>query len=169
MIVQLAESTLRTRYGDYREVLFYDGSRELVAMVLGDVAAQEGVLCRIHSSCIHGHYFNSIECDCQAQMTLAQQLIQGEGRGVIILLDQEGKGNGHLGLLQSIAYKRQGYPQAQAYEAAGFARDARDFGPAAQALLALGLRSVRIITDNPSKSNSLSQYGVEVLGLVSAQ
>jgi GTP cyclohydrolase II len=169
MLVQLAESTLRTRYGEYREVLFYDGRQELIVMILGVVSGQEDVLCRVHSSCLHGHYFNSLECDCQAQMELAQRLIQAAGRGVIVWLDQEGKGNGHLALLQSIAYKKQGIKQADAYQAAGFRSDTRDFGPAAQALQLVGVKSVRMITDNPNKTDILRQHGIEVVGVHSAK
>ena len=132
-------------------------------MVLGDVQGEAAVLCRVHSSCIYGHYFNSIECDCRQQMEDAQQRIQAAGKGIIILLDQEGKGNGHLALIKSLEFKRQGIPQADAYEAAGFKRDARDFSQAAEILKHLGVQSVCLLTDNPKKSDTLRQYGVEVM------
>jgi GTP cyclohydrolase II len=164
MIVKLAEGTLKTKYGEYREALYYDGQKESIAMVLGDVTAGEAVLCRIHSSCIFGHVFNSIECDCREQMEISQQLIQQEGKGVIIWMDQEGKGNGHFALLKSVELKRKGLSQADAYEAVGFQRDARDFSKAAEILQDLQVRSVRMLTDNPGKVETLTRHGIEVVG-----
>jgi GTP cyclohydrolase II len=112
MIVELASGNLKTKYGTFQEKLFYDGQRETVVMYLGDLKGAEDVLCRVHSSCIFGHYFNSIECDCQEQMNISQALIEKAGKGIIILMDQEGKGNGHFALLNSVAHKRKGVKQA---------------------------------------------------------
>lgn len=81
---------------------------------MGDLQDAEDILCRVHSSFIFGHYFNSIECDCQEQMDISQELIQREGKGIIILLDQEGKGNGHFALLNSVKHKRLSVQQADA-------------------------------------------------------
>ena len=164
MIVKMAESDLKTQYGTYREILFYDGQTEIVVMVLGEVKGAEGVLCRIHSSCIYGHYFNSIECDCQEQMTISQQLIEREGKGILIVLDQEGKGNGHFALMQSKVFKKKGYSQGDAYTAAGFKRDARDFARPADVLRELGVKSIRMLTDNALKVSTLTQHGIEVVG-----
>ena len=135
-------------------------------MLLGDIHGQDEVLCRVHSSCIYGHFFNSLECDCREQMEVSQQIIQKEGRGILILMDQEGKGNGHYALLQSIAYKRTGMKQGDAYEAAGFKREARDFSAAAKILTALGVQSVRLLTNNPEKVDSLVDFGIPVVGTV---
>lgn len=168
MTIKIAEGTLRTKYGEGKELLFYDGQKESIALVIGDVAGEEGVLCRVHSSCIFGHYFNSIECDCREQMEVSQQLIQKEGKGVIILLDQEGKGNGHFALLKSVAYKRKGFKQADAYEAVGFKKDARDFRVAAEILKEIGVGSIRMITDNPTKTETLAQHGIKVNGTMPA-
>lgn len=164
MIVKLAEGNLKTKYGIYQEALYYDGQKEAIAFYQGDLKDAENVLCRVHSSCIFGHYFNSIECDCQEQMDISQQLIEREGQGIIILLDQEGKGNGHFALLNSVAHKRKGIAQADAYEAVGFAKDARNFRSAAKILQDLGVKSIRMLTNNESKIKTLSQFGIEVLG-----
>ncbi len=164
MILNLAEGTLKTKYGEYQEILFYDGQKEAIAMILGDVKGAESVLCRVHSSCIFGHVFNSIECDCREQMEISQQLIQREGKGIIIWLDQEGKGNGHFALLKSLEYKRKGLKQADAYEAVGFKKDARDYRAAAEILHEIGVASIRILTDNPEKLGMLGRYGVKVVG-----
>ncbi len=169
MIVQLSETTLNTRYGTFREVLYYDGQKEVIAFMMGDLEGESDVLCRIHSSCIHGHYFNSIECDCQEQMAASQQLIQAEGKGLVILLDQEGKGNGHMALLESIPHKRKGVPQAEAYEIAGFEKDARNFKSAAKIIDALKINSVRLLTNNPKKVSTLTDHGVKVSGTKSTE
>jgi GTP cyclohydrolase II len=165
MIVKLTEGDLKTKFGVFREVLYYDGQKEAIALILGDLAAAENVLCRVHSSCIFGHYFNSIECDCQEQMNISQQLIAEAGQGIIILLDQEGKGNGHFALLNSVKFKRQGIQQAAAYEAAGFPKDARDFRSAAKILKDLQVKSVTMLTNNPKKVETLTQQGIEVSGI----
>ncbi|QDK80014.1 GTP cyclohydrolase II RibA [Spirosoma sp. KCTC 42546] len=165
MIVKLAEGNLKTKFGEYREVLFYDGQNESIALLMGDVDGAEEVLCRVHSSCLFGHAFNSIECDCREQMEISQQLIQQEGRGIVIWLDQEGKGNGHFALLKSVEYKRIGLAQADAYEAVGFKRDARDYRVAADILNELGVKSIRMLTNNPKKVDTLTKYGIRVAGI----
>ena len=164
MIVQLAEGSIKTKYGTFREVLFYDGQKESIALVMGEVEGTEDVLCRVHSSCLFAHAFNSIECDCREQMAISQQLIQEAGKGIVIWLEQEGKGNGHFALLNSVAHKRQGMKQPEAYEAVGFKRDNRDFRAAAKILHALGVSSIRMLTNNPKKVNTLTQHGVKVVG-----
>lgn len=164
MIVKLTEGNLKTRYGEFQEVLYYDGQKESIALIMGSIEGEEDVLCRVHSSCIFGHYFNSIECDCQQEMNVSQQLIQEAGKGIIILMDQEGKGNGHFALLNSVHFKRQGIKQAEAYEAAGFKRDNRDFSAAGKILKDRGVKSVRMLTNNPQKVQTLEKQGVEVVG-----
>ena len=162
MIVKLAEGTLKTRYGEFKEVLYYDGQKETIAMILGDICDGEEILCRVHSSCIYGHYFNSVECDCQEQMDISQQLIQRAGKGIIILMEQEGKGNGHFALLNSIKFKRFGVKQGNAYVKAGFKSDDRDFSSAAKILKDQGVESVRMLTNNPDKVNTLLDIGIKV-------
>ena len=165
MIIKIAESNLKTKYGEYHEILFYDGQKESFALVMGDIENEEGILCRVHSSCIFGHHFNSIECDCREQMEISQQLIQREGKGIVIWLEQEGKGNGHYALLKSAVHKRQGVPQAEAYEAVGFKKDARDFRAAAEILKELNVKSVKMLTNNTNKVATLTQYGIKVVGI----
>lgn len=165
MIVKLTEGNLKTKFGLFQEILFYDGQKESIALMMGDLQDAEDILCRVHSSCIFGHYFNSIECDCQEQMDISQELIQRQGKGIIILLDQEGKGNGHFALLNSVKYKRQGVKQADAYEAVGFKKDARDFSSAAKILKNIGVKSIRMLTNNDKKIDTLKQHGIEVTGI----
>ncbi len=164
MVIKIAEGNLKTKYGEYHEMLFYDGQKESIALVMGDIDGEEDVLCRVHSSCIFGHNFNSIECDCREQMEISQQLIQKKGKGIVIWLDQEGKGNGHYALLKSVAHKRLGVSQADAYEAVGFKKDNRDFRVAAEILKEIGVTSIRMLTNNPKKVETLTQHGINVVG-----
>ncbi|AXT59868.1 GTP cyclohydrolase II RibA [Aquimarina sp. AD10] len=164
MIVKIAEGNLKTKFGEYHEMMFYDGQKESFALVMGDVKDENDILCRVHSSCIFGHHFNSIECDCREQMEISQQLIQKEGKGIVIWLDQEGKGNGHYALLKSAIYKKQGVPQAEAYEAVGFKKDNRDFRSAADILKEIGVKSIKMLTNNPNKVNTLTEHGIIVTG-----
>ena len=164
MNVRLAERDLKTRYGIFREVLYYDGQKESIALVMGEVAGREDVLCRIHSACISGHVFSSIECDCREQFEAAQAAIEREGRGVIVWLDQEGKGNGHLALMLSIEHKKAGMGQSEAYEKAGYRADARSYRPAAEILADLKIGSVIMLTGNAGKADDLRRESVIVSG-----
>lgn len=167
MIVCLSERELETRFGIFTEVLYFDGQRESIALIAGEVAGAEEVLCRIHSACLGGHVFNSVECECAAEMAAAQRAIQAAGRGVIIYLDQEGKGNGHLALMSSIAFKKASHSQSEAYELAGFPADARNYRPAASILKELGVSSIKLMTENKSKAMELEELGIRVVGMAS--
>ena len=164
MVVKIAECPLQTKFGAFQKQLYYDGKKESVALILGEVNGHKNVLCRIHSACISAHAFNSIECDCREQMEISQKIIQKTGRGIIIWLEQEGKGNGHFALMQSMQYKQAGMTQSDAYMAAGFKRDNRDFGQSAAILKQLGIESVIILTNNPSKIHEIRESGVSVAG-----
>ncbi len=161
MIRRLAERELKTKFGTFTEILYYDGQKESIAIVMGDVAEQENVLCRVHSHCIGAHVFNSIECTCREEMEAAQSIIQQAGRGVIIWLDQEGKGNGHLALIESIPFKKE-HGQAKAYEMAGYSADAREYRAAAQILMNLSVRSIVLLANSESKADDLRSEGIVV-------
>jgi GTP cyclohydrolase II len=161
-VIRLADRELRTRFGSFIEILYYDGQRESIALVMGDVREGEEILCRIHSACIGGHVFNSVECECASEMAAAQEMIRKAGRGVIIYLDQEGKGNGHLALMQSIPFKLAGSSQAEAYEKAGFSSDARSYRPVAAILSDVDVKSIELLTGNSSKADELRELGVVV-------
>ncbi len=162
MIIKLTERNLKTKFGDFREILYYDGQKESIALVMGNIEAQEDVICRVHSACVSGHVFNSVECECQAEMETAQTLIQQKGQGVIIYLEQEGKGNGHLALMASIPHKKAGMIQSEAYKQAGFEADARSFRPAAEILAELKVRSVVLLTNNADKAEDLRKWSIDV-------
>jgi GTP cyclohydrolase II len=164
MIKRLAERDLRTKYGTFREVLYYDGQKESIAIVMGDVAGGEDVPCRVHSHCVGAHIFNSVECDCREQMAAAQSIIEKEGRGVVMWLDQEAKGNGHLALIQSTPFKMSGNPQAVAYQKAGFRADARDYRAAVEILNDLDVRSIVLLANDEAKADDLGRVGIAVSG-----
>jgi GTP cyclohydrolase II len=163
MNIPLATRDLKTKYGTFREVLYYDGQKESIALVMGDVAGEGEVLCRVHSACLAGHVFNSVECDCAEQFEAAQQEIESAGRGVIIYLDQEGKGNGHLALIESIKYKKE-FGQAEAYVRAGYKEDARSYRAAAEILADLKIKSIIMLTGNPEKAEDLRRESIIVSG-----
>lgn len=163
MNIRLAERELKTKYGTFREFLYYDGQKESIALVMGEVEGAEDVICRVHSACISGHVFNSVECDCAEQFEGAQQAIQQGGRGIIIYLEQEGKGNGHLALIESIKYKKE-FGQAEAYIRAGYKADARSYRPAAEILADLQIKSIMMLTGNPEKADDLRRESVIVTG-----
>ncbi|HMS42131.1 MAG TPA: hypothetical protein PKE69_18000 [Pyrinomonadaceae bacterium] len=163
MIFKLTERDLKTKFGTFREILYYDGQKESIALVMGNVENETDVICRVHSACISGHVFNSIECECQAEMEVAQSAIQTAGKGLIIYLEQEGKGNGHLALMASIPYKKAGMKQSEAYEKAGFEKDARSFRPAAEILADLKVKSVVLLTNNAEKAEDLRRAAITVV------
>ena len=162
MVIRLAEAPLRTKFGTFLEILYYDGQHESIAIVMGDVRQPDNVLCRLHSHCVSAHLFNSIDCDCREQMELAQAMIEQQGAGVIIWLDQEGRGNGHLALLRSRALQAQGLSQTEAYVQLGYAADARQYTSAAAILQELGVKSVVLITNSPHKIGSLQAAGIAI-------
>jgi len=164
MVIRLAEGYLRTKFGTFLEILYYDGHKESSAIVMGEVQQRDNVLCRLHSHCVAAHIFNSIECDCREQMEIAQALIEQQGAGVIIWLDQEGRGNGHLALVRSRALQAQGLSQTEAYVQLGYAADARQYASAAAILQDLGVQSVVLMTNSPHKIESLQAAGITVSG-----
>jgi len=164
MNIRLAQRDLKTKFGPFTELLYYDGQAESIALVMGDVAAQENVLCRIHSACVGGHVFNSVECECADEMAAAQAAIQRAGKGLNVYPDQESKRNGHPRTKKSIPVKKTGHSQAEAYKMAGFEADARSFRPAAEILAELKVKSVVLLTNNPEKAADLRRASIEVAG-----
>jgi GTP cyclohydrolase II len=164
MIIRLAEGQLHTKFGTFLEILYYDGQQEIIAIVMGNVQHGEEILCRLHSHCLAAHVFNSIECDCREQMEIAQALIEQRGVGVIIWLDQEGRGNGHLALMRSRALQEQGLSQTEAYVRLGYDADARRYTRAAEIVHDLGITSVRLLTNSPQKVAGLQAAGINIVG-----
>lgn len=162
MNIRLAERELKTKFGTFREILYYDGQKESLAIVMGDVAERENVLCRVHSHCTGAHIFNSVECECREEMERSQFLIEKASCGVIIWLDQEAKGNGHLALIESTKYKKLGDAQALAYEKAGFEADARSYRPATEIVADLNVKSIVLLANHRSKADDLRKATIVV-------
>ncbi len=139
-----------------------DGS-EVVALIAGDVPrGSEDVLVRVHSECLTGDVFHSLRCDCGDQLAAAMREVQDAGQGIIIYLQQEGRGIGLLNKLRAYQLQEGGQDTVEANESLGFAADDRDFHQAAQLLRALGVASVRLLTNNPAKIEQLERYGMPV-------
>jgi GTP cyclohydrolase II len=165
MLTRLAEGPLHTGFGTFQELLYDDGRQESIALVMGQVEEGQNVLCRVHSHCLGAHVFNSVECDCREQMALAQGVIAQQGRGLIIWLDQEGRGHGHLALMRGRALQAQGWSQTEAYRRLGYTADARDYTGAAAILRDLEVRSIRLLTNSPQKVEGLQAAGIPVAGI----
>lgn len=159
-----ADVRLPTEFGEFRLVGYRNDvdAREHVALVYGDVADAEEVLVRMHSKCLTGDTFHSIRCDCRWQLHEAMRLVVEAGKGVIVYLDQEGRGIGLLNKLKAYALQDAGADTVEANERLGFAPDLRNYGIGAQILLDLGVRSIRPITNNPRKLVGLEGYGIRL-------
>jgi 3,4-dihydroxy 2-butanone 4-phosphate synthase/GTP cyclohydrolase II len=164
LVHRVAEARLPTEFGEFRIIGYRNDvdSHEHVALVLGDVAGGEGVLTRMHSKCLTGDVFHSKRCDCGWQLHTAMAMIGAAGRGVVVYLDQEGRGIGLLNKLKAYALQDSGADTVEANERLGFAPDLRNYGIGAQILLDLELQSIRPITNNPKKLVGLEGYGLRV-------
>ncbi|MBA3671866.1 MAG: bifunctional 3,4-dihydroxy-2-butanone-4-phosphate synthase/GTP cyclohydrolase II [Gemmatimonadaceae bacterium] len=162
LVHRVAEARLPTNFGTWKVVGYRNDvdDAEHVAIVYGDLGTGESVLVRMHSKCLTGDVFHSMRCDCGWQLETAMQMIQSEGRGVIVYLDQEGRGIGLLNKLKAYELQDAGADTVEANERLGFAPDLRNYGIGAQILLDLGLVSIRPITNNPRKMVGLEGYGL---------
>jgi 3,4-dihydroxy 2-butanone 4-phosphate synthase/GTP cyclohydrolase II len=137
-----------------------------VAIVKGDVCTEDPVLVRMHSSCLTGDLLGSLRCDCGEQLVLALQSIESEGRGVVVYIQQEGRGIGLINKLRAYELQDQGMDTVEANLALGFKADARDYSLGAQLLADLGIHKIKLMTNNPSKRAGLQGYGLEIVEFV---
>jgi len=171
LVHRVAEARLPTEFGEFRVVGYRNDvdDREHVALVHGEVDGHPDVLVRMHSRCLTGDVFHSRRCDCGSQLERAMELIIEAGSGVIVYLDQEGRGIGLLNKLRAYALQDEGDDTVQANARLGFKADLRDFGIGAQILRDLGLTTLRIMTNNPRKLVGLEGYGLEIVERVPLQ
>ncbi|HEX9279963.1 MAG TPA: bifunctional 3,4-dihydroxy-2-butanone-4-phosphate synthase/GTP cyclohydrolase II [Gemmatimonadales bacterium] len=165
LVHRVADARLPTPYGEFRIIGYRNDvdAAEHVALVYGDVSGRRNVLVRMHSKCLTGDVFGSARCDCGWQLHSAMRMVAQEGHGVIVYLDQEGRGIGLLNKLKAYELQDAGRDTVTANEELGFKPDLRNYGIGAQILLDLGLSSIRILTNNPRKLVGLEGYGLEIV------
>jgi 3,4-dihydroxy 2-butanone 4-phosphate synthase / GTP cyclohydrolase II len=165
LVHRVAEARLPTPFGEFRIIGYRNDvdDAEHVALVYGDVRAAPDVLVRIHSKCLTGDVFGSSRCDCGWQLTTAMRMIADAGSGVVVYLDQEGRGIGLLNKLKAYELQDAGHDTVEANQRLGFLPDLRNYGIGAQILLDLGVRAIRILTNNPMKLVGIEGYGLSVV------
>ena len=171
LIERVSETMIPTRFGTF-QVKTYQGTiggEIYLAFILGDPMPEDNVLVRVHSQCLTGDVFGSFRCDCGSQLEAALEKIREEGKGVLLYVTQEGRGIGIVNKLKAYALQDEGLDTVQANEALGFKADLRDYGLGAQVLADLGIKEMRLMTNNPRKIVGLEGYGLTVTDRVSIE
>ncbi|MBI1184609.1 bifunctional 3,4-dihydroxy-2-butanone-4-phosphate synthase/GTP cyclohydrolase II [bacterium] len=163
---QIDEVDMPTEFGNFKLIAFKQITTDEthLALVKGSWTEEDEVLVRVHSSCVTGDIFGSCRCDCGPQLHAAMQLVEKAGRGVILYMNQEGRGIGLLNKLKAYKLQQEGLDTVDANLKLGFKMDNRDYGIGAQILHSLGLRKINLISNNPSKRAGLGGYGLEIVG-----
>lgn len=160
-----------TRYGEFRAYGYVNrlNGEHHVALVKGDIGDGRDILCRVHSECLTGDTFGSLRCDCGQQFASAMTQIEKEGRGILLYMRQEGRGIGLINKLKAYELQEKGMDTVEANLALGFGEDQREYYIGAQILRDLGVRSLRLLTNNPDKVYQLSGFGLEIASRVPIQ
>jgi GTP cyclohydrolase II len=163
MIYKIIEGTLQTEVGSFLESIYSDGKDTAICLTHGNVINTDQLLIRIHSHCISSHVFLYTGCDCREQMRKAQEKIIANGSGVIIWLDQEGRSNGHAAKIASEKWKLTGMTQSDAYVAAGFKADNREYSLAIKIINEFKPKSILLLTNNPNKKAAVMGVDINVI------
>ena len=165
LVQRVAAPHVPTQYGDFRLIAYRSDltHEEHIALVLGEITEEEPVLVRVHSQCLTGDVFGSLRCDCGAQLDLAMEKIAEAGRGVFLYLLQEGRGIGLFNKLRAYELQDEGHDTVSANEKLGFPPDIRNYGIGCQILRDIGVRKMRLMTNNPSKYVAIGGYGLEIV------
>ncbi len=165
-VKKAAQTVIPTKVGGEFQIIAYENDLDNlthIALVKGEIDPEKEILVRVHSECMTGDIFSSLRCDCQDQLHTAMSMLEEEGCGVILYLRQEGRGIGLVNKLKAYEYQRQGMDTVEANEKLGFKADLRDYGVGAQMLVDLGVRKMRLLTNNPKKMIGLEGYGLSVV------
>lgn len=171
LVNKAAEASLPSQYGDYRIIVYENAidPQHHVALVRGEFTADDEVLVRVHSECLTSDVFGSLRCDCGPQFLQAMKMIEEEGKGVLLYMRQEGRGIGLINKIKAYALQDKGFDTVEANEALGFKPDLRDYGIGAQILLDLGVKKMRLMTNNPRKVKGLEGFGLQIVARISIE